>query len=180
MCKRLKTRTNDTLDTDRIIIDNNVLEFGGNVGFEGIEQIGYVTQEGYTPVTSVEIEQDVYIFTRGTSTGTSILGQMYNYEKIGEWEEVERNTLPPDMQSLTLLAPAVSTDYGLIAFYDYDQDGGTKCWKTKNANAYLKASFYSQFNVPSNIAGTIRVYDAGGFKPFFTKEQYQALLNLIK
>ena len=163
-----------------ITVKNGNLEVGSNLAVKSIEQLGYVTEEGYTPVTSVESEQYVYIFPLGDALGTSILGQMYNYEKIGEWEEVERDTLPPDMQSLSLLAPAVSTDYSMIAFYDHDQDGTTKCWKTKNTSAYLKASFYNQFTVPSNIAGTIKVYDAGGFKPFFTEQQYKALLNLIK
>lgn len=166
--------------TYKVVVNGDTTLLGGNFAVNSIEQLGYVKEEGYTPVASVESEQYVYIFPYGDTQGTSILGQMYNYEKIGEWEEVERNSLPPDMQSLSLLAPAVSTDYGVIAFYDYDQDGTTKCWKTKNSQAYLKASFYNQFNVPSNIAGAIKVYDAGGFKPFFTEQQYQALLNLIK
>lgn len=152
----------------------------GTVALESIEKIGYVAQAGYTPITHVESEQYVDIFTSGTMMGTAILGQMYNYEKIGEWIEVNRADLPPDMQSLTLLAPAVSTDYGVIAFYDHDQDGTTKCWQTKNSKAHLKASFFNAFTVPTNIAGSIKVYDAGGFKPFFTEAQYKALLNLVK
>ena len=152
----------------------------GTVALGSIEKIGYITPAGFTPITNVESEQDVYIFPYGDSYGTAILGQMYNYEKIGEWVEAERGDLPPDMQSMTLLAPAVSTDNTVIAFYDHDQDGTTKCWKTKNTNARLKASFFSGFSVPASIAGSINVYDAGGFKPFFTEAQYQALLNLAK
>ena len=163
-----------------ITIKDGALEVGSNLAVKSIEQLGYVTEAGFTPVTSVASEQDVYIFPYGDAYGTAILGQMYNYEKIGEWIEVERADLPPDMQSLTLLAPAVSTDNTVIAFYDHDQEGTTKCWQTKNTKASLKASLYNQFNVPASIAGSINVYDAGGFKPFFTEAQYKALLNLAK
>lgn len=176
MISETKAKVLDNLAVNK---DGTVIEVGGNVALESIEQLGYIAQAGYTPVERVESEQYVDIFTSGLMMGTAILGQMYNYEKIGEWIEVERNTLPPDMQSLTLLAPAVSTDYGVIAFYDHDQDGTTKCWQTKNSKAHLKASFFNAFTVPDNIMGSIKVYDKGGFKPFFTQKQYQDLINFI-
>lgn len=152
----------------------------GTVALGSIEKIGYIAPEGYTLVENVGSEQDVHIFTSGLMYGSVVLGQMYQYEKIGEWEEVERDTLPPEFQSLTLLAPGVSTEYSVIAFYDNAQDGTTKCWKTKNSQAHLKASFYNGFQVPNSIMGSIKVYDAGGFKPFFTQQQYQDILNIIK
>ena len=162
-----------------ITVKDGALEVGSNLAVKSIEQLGYIAEAGFTPVTSVESEQEVYIFPYGDAYGTAVLGQMYQYEKIGEWEEVERDTLPPDMQSLTLLAPAVTTDNSMIAFYDHDQDGTTKCWKTKNTNARLKASFFNACTVPDSIMGSIKVYDAGGFKPFFTQKQYQDLINFI-
>lgn len=176
MISETKAKVLDNLAVNK---DGTVIEVGGNVALESIEQLGYIAPEGYTPVERVESEQEVCIFTSGNMYGTAILGQMYQYEKVGEWVEANRDDLPPDMQSLTLLAPAVSTDYSMIAFYDHDQDGTTKCWQTTNSKGYLKVSFFNAFNVPDNIMGSIKVYDKGGFKPFFTQKQYQDIINFI-
>lgn len=176
MISETKAKVLDNLAVNK---EGTVIEVGGNVTLESIEKLGYIAQAGYTPVENVASEQDVHIFTSGSMYGSVVLGQMYQYEKIGEWEEVERNTLPPEFQSLTLLAPGVSTEYSVIAFYDNAQDGTTKCWKTKNSQAHLKASFYNAFQVPNSIMGSIKVYDAGGFKPFFTEKQYKDLINFI-
>ena len=176
MISETKAKVLDNLAVNK---DGTVIEVDGNVALESIEKLGYIAPEGFTIVTNVESEQEVYIYPYGNMYGAAILGQMYQYEKIGEWEEVERSTLPPDIQSLTLLAPGVSTDNTVIAFYDHAQDGTTKCWKTKNSKAHLKASFFNAFTVPDSIMGSIKVYDAGGFKPFFTQKQYQDLINFI-
>lgn len=165
-----------------ITVKDGVLEVGSNLALESIEKIGYIQEEGYNTISHVDAEQSVNVYPYGDSYGTAVLPMLMSFTKAGQWHEVERSSLPPDVSNkLSLMQPVVSTEYGCIAFYDYDQDGTTKCWSTQNTQAYLlNAKFYDAFDVPSSIPGAIKSYQPAGFKPFFTKAQYQAILNLIK
>ena len=161
MSKKLTTRTNDVLDTDRIAINGNILELGGNVSFESVEQIGFNLEKyGHIDIT------DDRQFSGQVTLATNVTEIK---ELTGNWGT--SSDTPYD-------APE-----GTIQFVN--RDG--LFYKVNGVGRYIgvidgqtSGSLDFKGDVTANGKKYTGYSEKGGFTPLFTKEQYQALLNLIK
>ena len=163
MSKKLTTRTNDVLDTDRIAINGNILELGGNVGVESIEQIG-VNVPKYNHMNIVTDSQ----FTRPTYNQVVILVE--NATEITEVGGTWSNTGALQYQP----------SEGEITYFI----GSGLYYKLNGQLRYIAFDKGGALNIKGDLTDNGKKYigysEKGGFTPFFTEVQYQALLNLIK
>lgn len=162
MSKKLTTRTNDVLDTDKITTDGNILELGGNVGVESIEQIGVnVPKYNYMDVvTDTQFKvptQPLFILAKNVTEVTEV---------SGVWSDTSPSPYNPPEGSIVYF-----NDSGL--FYKIN---GQKRFIAFDSNGALEFKGELTDDGKKYIGYT----EKGGFKPFFTEQQYQALLNLIK
>lgn len=162
MSKKLTTRTNDVLDTDRIAIDGNVLELGGNVGFESIEQIG-VNVPKYNRIDAISDtqfentpNQPLFFLAKNVSEITEV---------SGTWSDTTKPYNPPE---------------GAIVYFKNDGI----YYKINGQKRYIAFGNNGALEFKGGLTEDGKKYTGyssrGGFTPFFTNEQYQALLNLIK
>ena len=160
MSKKLTTSTNDILDTDKITIDGNILELGGNVGVESIEQIG-VNVPKYNHMDIVTDGQ----FTRPTYNQVVIL--VNNATEItevgGTWSNTGQLQYQPSEGQITYFIGSglYYKINGQLRYIAFDK-GGALDFKGDLTDAGKKYIGYAL---------------KGGFTPFFTEEQYQALFN---
>lgn len=162
MSKKLTTSTNDVLDTDKITIDGNILELGGNVGVKSIEQIGVnvpkynhmdvVTDTQFTAVPT----QPLFILVKNATEITEV---------GGTWSNPTKPYNPPE---------------GSIVYF---KDDGMY-YKLNGQKRYIAFDNGGALEFKGDVTEDGKKYigytEKGGFTPFFTEEQYQALLNLIK
>lgn len=183
-----KSRTNQIVKSDRVVINKqNVMEVGGNTAVESIEQVGVMKDRVVSPKTETLRKGHKYhvsITTENLSLYFRLKGKITNlrtsqtpsrYTDYGEpdtndifsgqttgpfvYVEIFKELIPPAQ-------PGYPTE--LI----YDRYGSS-------------AGFVGEFDIEASqdtLVGTdlegvtITEY---GFVPFFTEEQYQAILDLI-
>lgn len=161
MSKKLTTSTNDVLDTDRIAINGNILELGGNVSFESVEQIG-INVEKYNYIDVTDDRQYSSMVTLATNV-TEI------HELSGNW--MNSSDTPYDAPEGTIqfvVRDGLFYKVNGVGRYIGVTDGGTSGSLDFKGDVTEDGKKYTGYT------------EKGGFTPLFTEEQYQALLNLIK
>lgn len=205
MSKKLTTRTNDVLDTDRIAIDGNILELGGNVGFESIEKIGTVERIENGLIVSGSNLNDALTIKDKARVGDKLefsLKQPYVATE-GATKIVVHGKYTSDTTILNKVTNPSASQSNLLnllpdgGFVIDNSIGGSYAYVVYNKEIYqyqtsgthsltfVLTQPIEQFTISTNVWNyAFNSINLTGnrtlFKPFFTEVQYQALLNLIK
>lgn len=159
---RKKELLNEKLDkiVDHVVYTGETAEVGGNVAFESIEQIGHMVA-------------GASVFKAGSGVFDSyvVLSGITEVVDKGSWQIVGGAASEPDE--------------GKCIFDAFSPDGDVWIMKV-NGVMYQTIGAGATIKVKGNIVYTPKTGDGSTFvdgepefKPFFTEEQYQALLDLI-
>lgn len=166
MRKMISSKQAKVLNNLVVNNDGTIVEVGGNLAVESIEQLGtasVVTIPGYVEIKNNPAE---YVAEKVVATGvTSVieLGTGWSTSSFLPTATTEGDVAFKDVAGAHYLVLRIGDD-----FYYTNVDGATM---KVNGTATV---------VEGSMAKSIPSHDELEFTPFFTEEQYEALLDLIE
>lgn len=165
MRKMISNTKAKALDNIAVNSDGTILELGGNVAVESIEQIGKATRVEVPGYIEIKNNNSAYEAEKVVATGvTSVI------ELGSGW-------------STSSFLPTATTE-GAVAFKDVAGAHylvlriGETFYYTNVNSATMKVNSNATI-VDGSMAKNIPSHEELEFTPFFTEEQYEALLRLI-
>lgn len=166
MRKMISTKKAKVLDNLAVNDNGTIIEVGGNIALESIEQLGTMQDVNITSFLKPASSESTF---GSLATGCS------DFEPVGSWNN---GNIPPIDSYCNNAGDVGFINLGGSIYYIYND--GTKHYKNNYSDAQevvLKARGGTIH--PAAPTRFYRQEAVKSFKPFFTQEQYEAILDLI-